>query len=529
MDGVEDLSQWELAIARELFDETFYLSNYDDVKAAGSDAFDHFVRYGAREGRNPSANLDMRRYMAAHPGLAKSQAHPFAHYISHGLTTSWMSKVPAAEVHRALQASAPLSTLPTQTGRRGFLKQAELMEVLSGEVSRSPHSVLALSHTQYATVTGGTENVITAEAAALMKEGWCYLHICPELPAPGFFGELVDSGLGQVLVLTVDGKRRGQVHASVLSLAIQELRVHQPISLHLVIHHLMGFELGGVLSLAQACGNVPATVWIHDFFTLCVDPFLMRNDVQFCSAPQQDTTSCMVCAKGHARQLHLGRMRKLFRALRPTVIAPSAAVLALWRDANDYEFSDTAVVPLASVVLGGPALAQADEGRPLRVAFLGAPVWLKGWAVFQKLAAMLAGDPRYEFFRFGYGAAAHSNVLEVSVRVTAQDPEAMVRAVSAREIDVVVNWSACFESFSYVTCEALAAGASVVARMGAGNVPHLIASFDAARGTVVRTEVELLAFFLSGEAIALRDRRLHAGRVERTSATASRLLVHAQH
>lgn len=530
MEGPDDLSRWELIIARELFDDTFYLSNYDDVKASGADAFEHFVSHGAREGRNPCAGFDMRGYIAAHPELTTSRTNPFAHYVSHGLTTSWMSGGRATEIQRALHASAPQTSRSTsKTQRAGLLSWAQIVQYLDEDFSRCRHAVLALSHTHYATVTGGTENVLTAEAAALMQEGWCYLHICPETTTLGFFEDPVGSGPNQAFVLTVNGKKKGKVYASVLSLAIQEVRARQTVSVRLVLHHLMGFELGGVLSLAHACGTYPATIWLHDFFTLCVDPFLMRNEVQFCSAPQQDSTSCMVCSKGRARQLHVGRMRRLFRELRPLVLAPSAAVLALWRESSDYEFSASAVVPLASLVLGSQPLARSDATRPLRVAFLGAAVWLKGWPLFQKLATLLSGDPRYEFFRFGYGMAAHQGVTEVSVRVTVQDPDAMVRAVSSHDIDVVINWSACFESFSYVTCEALAAGASVVARAGAGNVPHLINSFNPARGTAFRTEVELLAFFVSGEATALRDRRLGAGRVERTSATASRLLHDAKH
>jgi hypothetical protein len=36
-----------------LFDPTWYLEKYPDVKSAGVDPAEHYVRYGAREGRLP--------------------------------------------------------------------------------------------------------------------------------------------------------------------------------------------------------------------------------------------------------------------------------------------------------------------------------------------------------------------------------------------------------------------------------------------------------------------------------------------
>ncbi len=49
-------------IKREnLFDETFYLTKYADIKNAGIDAFTHFIKSGYREGRVPSASPEKNK------------------------------------------------------------------------------------------------------------------------------------------------------------------------------------------------------------------------------------------------------------------------------------------------------------------------------------------------------------------------------------------------------------------------------------------------------------------------------------
>ena len=48
------------------FDPAFYLARYPDIAAAGVDPFEHFLRYGYIEGRDPSADFDTRLYAAIH-------------------------------------------------------------------------------------------------------------------------------------------------------------------------------------------------------------------------------------------------------------------------------------------------------------------------------------------------------------------------------------------------------------------------------------------------------------------------------
>ncbi len=61
------------------FDPAFYLATYRDIAQAGIDPFDHYLRYGYREGRDPSAAFDTKFYLNRYLGGELDQ-NPLLHY-----------------------------------------------------------------------------------------------------------------------------------------------------------------------------------------------------------------------------------------------------------------------------------------------------------------------------------------------------------------------------------------------------------------------------------------------------------------
>lgn len=74
------------AIIREsgLFDAAYYLEAYPDVKEAGVDPLEHFLRSGWSEGRNPSRHFDTRFYQRMYLEDDVSEVNPLLHYIENG-------------------------------------------------------------------------------------------------------------------------------------------------------------------------------------------------------------------------------------------------------------------------------------------------------------------------------------------------------------------------------------------------------------------------------------------------------------
>ncbi|NER32609.1 MAG: hypothetical protein F6J93_00765 [Oscillatoria sp. SIO1A7] len=94
--------------AAELFDESYYLANNTDVAAAlAGGAFksgrEHFILYGAAEGRNPSESFDTIYYLEQNSDVAAALvsgaiASAFGHYLRSGRSEGRLSNRPPSNI-----------------------------------------------------------------------------------------------------------------------------------------------------------------------------------------------------------------------------------------------------------------------------------------------------------------------------------------------------------------------------------------------------------------------------------------------
>lgn len=68
-----------------LFDATWYVATYPDVQDANVDPAEHYLRWGAAEGRNPGPLFNASHYVMANPDVAEQGLNPLIHYINHGM------------------------------------------------------------------------------------------------------------------------------------------------------------------------------------------------------------------------------------------------------------------------------------------------------------------------------------------------------------------------------------------------------------------------------------------------------------
>jgi hypothetical protein len=77
----------------------------------------------------------------------------------------------------------------------------------------------------------------------------------------------------------------------------------------------------------------------------------------------------------------------------------------------------------------------------------------------------------------------------------------MTNALITHEIDVVVNWTLCYETFSFTTYESILAGAMVLVRADAGNATYLVTTEPS--GAAVAHKEELFRMFEDGTVLDL--------------------------
>lgn len=137
--------QIELIKESSLFDADWYLATYPDVARLEMCPATHFVRYGWRLGRNPSAAFHARGYLEEYRDVALSGANPLVHYLQHGEREG--RRPPA--VPRAVTpvpASRPSGSTPSSTA----LPKARLPETPASELPQeaTQRQAQQLTHTQ---------------------------------------------------------------------------------------------------------------------------------------------------------------------------------------------------------------------------------------------------------------------------------------------------------------------------------------------------------------------------------------------
>ena len=67
-----------------LFDTSWYLEQYADVRDSGVNPLVHYLKYGAAEGRDPNPFFDSDWYLEHNPDVKQAGANPLRHYLLHG-------------------------------------------------------------------------------------------------------------------------------------------------------------------------------------------------------------------------------------------------------------------------------------------------------------------------------------------------------------------------------------------------------------------------------------------------------------
>lgn len=83
-DKYKEKCQIALIEASPLFDKKWYLSQNQDVKSKKIRAAKHYLKFGYKEGRNPSPYFDGKDYLKRYKDVAKSGLNPLLHYLVHG-------------------------------------------------------------------------------------------------------------------------------------------------------------------------------------------------------------------------------------------------------------------------------------------------------------------------------------------------------------------------------------------------------------------------------------------------------------
>lgn len=355
----------------------------------------------------------------------------------------------------------------------------------------STWAVLSVSHDNYTEIPGGVQVCLMREQDLVTKAGGHFLNIHPAQPLPCLASA---ENTDIAVVLMIDGQTVGTCLMSDLIAAINSLQ-QEGTKVSLTIHHLLGHNPEQIAQLGTHIASENIVLWLHDYFTICPGYKLLRNDLSYCGAPNVTSNACGVCAYGEERVRHLPRMKHLFEALFPTVLAPSEFTRNLWLARGDLPAAKTLSIPHLTLSWQERTVPVSETpSARIRIGFLGTPVRHKGWPVFEDLARDKALRDKFEFVSF-FKSNLKSKVRNVPIQITPKQPNAMVEAVAAEKIDIVLHWPQWPETFALTAFEAYQGGAALITNSVSGNVAATVEAMG--RGVVLKDVNDLMRFLFS--------------------------------
>jgi hypothetical protein len=339
---------------------------------------------------------------------------------------------------------------------------------------------------------------------ALNARGISYLHIYPYNQKLTLAREDEPFYLG----INCDGKKVGVSDRDQFMAALGQLRSRKLINVY--IHHTMGFDISLISRILTEHAGRKGRFWLHDSFSLCPSYYLLRNDMEYCHAPDSESNSCFICSYGDMRHRQAFAFSRLFQDNSLEVVAPSRYTLEFWKSKFSGPIASEKVLPHAKL----DWKETIPAGRPaenLRIGYVGFPVYHKGWQTWLNLTRSRSGDERYRFLLFSSMPVQEGNYSRITVDINRDDRFSMVAALGKQRIDVAVLWSLCPETFSFTLHEALAAGCFIITNKDSGNIQDYIRR-NPDRGVVLEDEQALLELFSGGEVFSLVDEYQKNGR-----------------
>ncbi len=514
---------------REDFDTQYYLKAYPDIREAGIDALEHFIRSGWREGRNPNSHFSTNEYLDANPDVRAANINPFYHYCVAGKSELRPLRLPLIQERRIIDSARSMrvraeAALKHQQNRATMSRFA-LGRALDLLIPRHrDRLIISMSHDEYTLNVGGIQNCLGDEQRAANFVGVSYLHLAPTSPSLYLWPDTPPSAR---ITITVDGERIGHAYQTDIIDYFATKAFDEHLWIALIIHSFLGHNAPFILRLHEQLHPNQTAIWIHDCSTLCSNFALLRNDIEFCWSCEPASWGCRTCVYGSERLSHLQTVNEIFSILKPKVYFPSTAIRDFWVERGLHTFNEAIVAPHAKAEITGSLRPIAYIRTPLKIAFVGAAASHKGWDTYVQLSKLLANDPRYIFFHFAsHPGSAAENISFVEVSVTPENRNAMTDILLLEEIDVVVQWTLCFETFSFSTLEAILAGAFVIVRAGSGNAAASVKEANA--GVELPSVATLVEIFASGEICDLvldyRSRPICTGRVQITDESLTHLI-----
>ena len=496
---------------RAEFDAQYYRSQNLDVQDV-PDALAHYCEHGWKERRNPNRDFDVGYYLDIYEDIRSANINPFAHFILYGRQEGRKPRDPLRHEKRILvRLKTPRMKTQELFGGRSLVSGksvSDLFQALAAEAGEGfdRELVVSLSHDDAFKANGGIQLVIRKERRRENRKKNIHLHLHPTFPQMRLAPSLgADRFFAEV---TLGPDKFGPLRLTEIMWAIGAVFPGKEAGVTFRLHSLLGWNLDDLAKeILELRRRRPTAVEFigHDYFSLCENWTLLRNDVAFCGAPAplgsaeegneidgRLPAQCRVCAYGRDRLGHLQQMQRFFETVAPDIEFVSEVSADLLRSYGFIGRRDHHVKPhallqprdgncdevRASDVFLKELLAPVTQAEPVKVAFCGTASAGKGLYHFLELVESRAVPGKaIAYYQFSDPKPEHPSITHVPTDLSSEEsalPELLVR----HGIDVAVLPSIWPETFGFTMVECVEAGVPILTLESSGNIAATVRAHE---------------------------------------------------
>lgn len=350
--------------------------------------------------------------------------------------------------------------------------------------------IFVVTGMSYIIDSSGTSKVVQAHEDIFKAHGIGYVAIFPISRSSGEGANWHVKTTG-CYAFVIDGQFISVMTAKEVLNSLLQLQEDGKTCIGVLVHHIIRNDIAEVQWLLEKIQNAPVVYYLHDFYTCCINPNMLKNDTESCV---DGGVSCEGCVYEHKRQDHLKMISSFLSSFgdRLSFVAPSEYVKNRWISYHPEYANRVIVIPHQKGIgqyTGNKGTLPDNE--PVRLGFVGTQTHIKGWDIFKRTVAKLQeAGCNYEYYYFGHGQEKLPGVTNVPVEIAKMGKDAMTRAIQEKRISAVFLVCVWGETYSYTMYESHAANSYILTMSKSGNIAYTVGKKN--WGRVFETEEELV-------------------------------------
>ena len=355
--------------------------------------------------------------------------------------------------------------------------------------------IFVVTGMSYIIDSSGTSKVVKAHEDIFVETGIGYVAIFPISRSSGEGSNWHVKTTG-CYAFVIDGQFVSVMTAKEVLNSLLQFQEQGKNCIGVLIHHIIRNDIIEVQWILEKIQNVPVVYYLHDFYTCCINPNMLKNDIKSCA---DGGVSCDSCVYKDKRKDHLNTINGFLNSFgdRLSFVAPSEYVKNRWITYHPEYANKVTVVPHQKSI--GQYIGNKDaihNNEPMQLGFVGTQTHIKGWDIFKRTVAKLQeAGCNYEYYYFGHGQEQLPGVANVPVEIAKMGKDAMTRAIQKKRISAAFLMCVWGETYSYTMYESHAANSYILTMSKSGNIAYTVNKEK--WGAVFETEDELMDTLLN--------------------------------